>query len=71
MTDELQLLAPADFPRFARDIGSSKQLYLRGKLSSFGHKWLSVVGSRAMTTYGKQACHHLVRGLAWLSYCYR
>ncbi len=64
MTDELQLLAPADFPPLLREISDPpKQLYLRGKLPSFGHKWLSVVGSRAMTTYGKQACHHLIEGL--------
>jgi len=64
MTDDLKLLAPADFPPQLREIPDPpKRLHLRGELPSFDHTWLAVVGSRAMTTYGKQACHHLLEGL--------
>jgi DNA processing protein len=64
MTDGLKLLFPADFPPLLREISDPpKQLYLRGELPNFEHKWLAVVGSRAMTTYGKQACRHLIEGL--------
>ena len=64
MEDDLKLLAPADFPPLLREIPDApKQLYLRGTMPRFEHKWLAVVGSRAMTTYGKQACHHLIGGL--------
>ena len=64
MADDLTLLSPADFPPLLREISDPpKQMYMRGVLPSFGHKWLAVVGSRAMTTYGKQACHHLIEGL--------
>ncbi len=64
MAEDLTLLHPADFPPLLREINDPpKQLYVRGPLPSFGHKWLAVVGSRAMTTYGKQACHHLIEGL--------
>ncbi len=40
-----------------------KQLYLRGELPPTDWKWLAVVGSRAITSYGKQACEHLINGL--------
>ncbi len=64
MTEDITVIAPADFPPLLREISDPpKQLYVRGTLPSFGHKWLAVVGSRAMTPYGKQACHHLIEGL--------
>lgn len=64
MNNELKLLSPADFPPILREIpGAPKQLYLRGTLPSFDHRWLAVVGSRAMTSYGKQAVRHLIEGL--------
>ena len=40
-----------------------KKLYVRGQLPSTDWKWLAVVGSRAMTSYGRQACEHLIGGL--------
>jgi DNA processing protein len=40
-----------------------KRLYLRGKLPSDDVRFLSVVGSRKYTPYGKEACEHLVGGL--------
>jgi DNA processing protein len=64
VNNELKLLSPADFPPILREIpGAPKQLYLRGTLPSFDHRWLAVVGSRAMTSYGKQAVRHLIEGL--------
>ncbi len=64
MADDLTLLKPADFPALLREIpGPPKQLYVRGTMPSFEHRWLAVVGSRAMTSYGKQACRHLIEGL--------
>jgi len=64
MADDIKLLSPADFPPILREISDPpKQLYVRGKLPSFEKKWLAVVGSRAMTTYGKQVVHHLIDGL--------
>jgi DNA processing protein len=64
MKDELQLLVPRDFPPLLREIPDPpKKLYVRGTLPSFEKQWLAVVGSRAMTSYGKQACRHLIEGL--------
>ncbi|MDO8481727.1 MAG: DNA-processing protein DprA [bacterium] len=40
-----------------------KQLYVRGNLPGHENKWLTVVGSRAMSSYGRQACEHLLGGL--------
>ncbi len=65
MHDELKLLSPSDFPPLLSEIpGAPKQLYLRGTLPSFDKRYLAVVGSRAMTPYGKQACEYLIGGLA-------
>ncbi|MCR4333750.1 MAG: DNA-processing protein DprA [Patescibacteria group bacterium] len=41
-----------------------KKLWLRGALPSEGNKLLAVVGSRAMTRYGQEACEKLISGLA-------
>lgn len=37
---------------------------MRGTLPPAGHKLLTVVGSRAMTRYGQEACEKLITGLA-------
>ena len=64
MTDELKLLSPQEFPPLLREIpGPPKQLYVRGEMPSTEYKWLAVVGSRAMTTYGRAACKYLIEGL--------
>lgn len=64
MEDALKLLSPAEFPPLLREIpGAPKRLYVRGKLPDFGMRFLSVVGSRAMTAYGKQAVRYLIEGL--------
>src|SRR3990167_5900751 len=41
-----------------------KKLWVRGELPPAGHKLLTVVGSRAMTRYGQEACEKLITGLA-------
>lgn len=41
-----------------------ERLWLRGSLPPAGHKLLAVVGSRAMTRYGQEACEKLIAGLA-------
>ena len=41
-----------------------EQLWIRGSLPDKGTKLLTVVGSRAMTRYGQEACEKLITGLA-------
>src|SRR3989344_5635124 len=41
-----------------------ERLWVRGALPPSGHKLLTVVGSRAMTRYGEEACQKLIIGLA-------
>ena len=41
-----------------------KRLWVRGQMPLEGHKLLVVVGSRAMTRYGPEACQMLITGLA-------
>ena len=41
-----------------------KRLWVRGTLPADGTKLLTVVGSRAMTRYGQEACQKLIGGLA-------
>lgn len=63
MTDIIKL-AKKDFPPLLLEIPDApKELYVRGKLPSTDLKWLAVVGSRAMTSYGRQACEYLLGGL--------
>jgi DNA processing protein len=64
MADDLQILSPNEFPSLLREIpGAPKQLYVRGELPGFEKSWLAVVGSRAITPYGRQAVKHLIEGL--------
>lgn len=44
--------------------GPPEQLWLRGTLPRPGMKKLAVVGSRALTPYGRQACESLISGLS-------
>jgi len=41
-----------------------KKLWMRGHMPPEGTKLLTVVGSRAMTRYGEEACQRLITGLA-------
>jgi DNA processing protein len=63
-SDDLQLLAPEDFPPLLNEIADPpKQLYVRGTLPRDERKWLAIVGSRACTPYGRQVVKHLIAGL--------
>ncbi|MEJ0053109.1 MAG: DNA-processing protein DprA [bacterium] len=54
-----------EFPPLLSEIpGPPGRLWLRGELPPPGHKCLAVVGSRAITGYGRQACKTLIGGLA-------
>jgi DNA processing protein len=60
----MRQLAPADYPLSLRQIpGVPRQLYLRGALPAPGIKTLAVVGSRALSAYGREACRTLIAGL--------
>ena len=62
---DLRQLSAADFPTLLHEIPDPpKKLWLRGDIPSGDRKLLTVVGSRRMTPYGKQACEHIIRGLA-------
>ena len=53
-----------EFPPLLGEIPDPpKHLYVRGELPSFDHAWLAVVGSRAVTPYGRQVCDYLIEGL--------
>jgi len=58
-------LARSEFPALLAEIPEPPvQLWLRGALPPEGTKYLAVVGSRAITKYGKHACNTLIAGLA-------
>ncbi len=63
MKDTLAMLDT--IPPLLREIADPpKRLYVRGTLPDAPHlKWLTVVGSRACTPYGRQAVRHLIAGL--------
>ncbi len=64
MDAKLNLVLPKKFPALLREIPDApKQLNVRGVLPSEDLKWLAVVGSRAITSYGKQVCEYLIEGL--------
>jgi len=61
---DIAILSKEDFSPLLQEIPDPpKKLYVRGKLPSTDLKWLAVVGSRAMTAYGRQACERLIGGL--------
>jgi len=55
-----------DIPARLRELPQPpKALYLRGELPAFAdYKYLTVVGSRRFSNYGKDACEKLLNGLA-------
>ena len=60
--------ARKEWPKALREIpGPPKQLRLRGTMPAPGTKLLAVVGSRALSPYGKEACERLIAGLAGYS----
>src|SRR3989338_2795528 len=61
---DISILPKKDFPPLLNEIPDPpKKLYVRGTLPSTDLHWLAVVGSRAMSSYGRQACEYLIGGL--------
>lgn len=64
MKDVARQLALREYPALLREIPDMPDtLWLRGTLPSKGTKLLAVVGSRALSPYGKVACQYLISGL--------
>ena len=62
---EIRELERASWPAQLLEIPQPpKKLWVRGQLPPAGTKLLTVVGSRAMTRYGQEACEKLITGLA-------
>jgi DNA processing protein len=62
---EIRELARLEWPPQLLEIPQPpKKLWARGMMPSEGSKLLAVVGSRAMTRYGQEACEKLIMGLA-------
>src|SRR6185369_15407908 len=62
---EIRELEPREWPVQLSEIPQlPKRLWIRGALPPAGTKLLTVVGSRAMTRYGQEACEKLIAGLA-------
>ena len=60
----IQRLDPELIPRLFPDIPHQpKQIYFRGKLPPVGTTYLTVIGGRKCTPYGREVCHHLIKGL--------
>ncbi len=62
---EIRELMKSEWPKQLLEIPQQpERLWLRGALPPEGTKILAVVGSRAMTRYGQEACERLISGLA-------
>ncbi len=62
--DEIRKLKLEEFPKPLLEIPQPpKELYVRGVLPPSDYIYLAVVGSRKNTSYGKDACEKLIRGL--------
>lgn len=65
MKGMMREIGPQDFPRGLKEIpGAPGTLFLRGTLPPKGHKLLAVVGSRALSPYGRHICASLIQGLS-------
>lgn len=57
-------LTTKEHPKGLREIPEPPpSLWLRGELAPKGHKTLAVVGSRALSSYGREAITHFISGL--------
>ncbi|MFA6519772.1 MAG: DNA-processing protein DprA [Candidatus Paceibacterota bacterium] len=62
---DIRELERAEWPAQLLEIPQPpEKLWVRGSLPPAGTKYLAVVGSRAMTRYGQEACEKLIMGLA-------
>lgn len=65
MSSSIKTLSPAEFPALLREIPDAPEiLYQKGILPDENHKFLCVVGSRRYSSYGKEACEKLLKGLS-------
>lgn len=61
----LRQLTPDEYPGALKEIPDPpKTLWMFGTMPPPGTKLLAVVGSRALSRYGKEACEYLIAGLA-------
>ena len=66
----IRVLPPSEFPPLLREISDPpKKLYIRGSLPSPEHTFLTVVGSRKYSAYGKEAARSLIAGLRGYPIC--
>lgn len=62
--EEIKILPEEKWPARLKEINDPpKQLFIRGELPPEDFIWLSVVGSRKFTSYGKEACESILDGL--------
>jgi DNA processing protein len=62
---EIRELPKSEWPEQLKEIPQlPKKLWVRGSLPSSETKFLVVVGSRALSAYGREACQKLIAGLA-------
>jgi DNA processing protein len=62
--EEIKILPESKWPSLLKEINDPpKKLFIRGDLPSNEYKWLSVVGSRKFSPYGKDACETILEGL--------
>ena len=62
---EIEKLLSENYPKRLREISNQpKELWLRGKFPSPDTKTFAVVGSRALTRYGREACEMFIARLA-------
>lgn len=60
----IRQLAYEDYPELIKQAGHApKELYIRGDFPPQEYKFLTVVGSRSMSEYGKLCCKQLIAGL--------
>lgn len=65
MESDLRQLMPRDYPEQLREIPDvPAALWVRGTMPPPEHKYLAVVGSRALSSYGREAATSLISGLA-------
>ncbi len=62
---EIRELAPEEFPPLLREINDPPaKLYLEGEMPAPDRVWLTVVGSRRASAYGREVCEQIVSELA-------
>lgn len=62
---DMQIITKEEYPVGLNEIPQPpERLWLRGSLPSSETKRLAVVGSRALTRYGRETCEYLIGGLA-------